>query len=154
MFLSKYWEIHCTWACFLSSADLVGQLIYCSPEVWPFMFSYFKDTSKPTIYSISLLLGGKVKISCSYCVFDVIHLQLISKYFLFKYTVHFTRVQNKYSHSYSLSWRRPSLVKYKKLPLMFILLNLFTSIGSAYLIFQSKMMGKGHIDCPSLQFLA
>lgn len=86
-------------------------------------------------------------------MFDIIQPQVISKYFLFKYMLHFARVRNKYFHSYSLSWRRPGVVKYKKLSLVFILLNLFTSIGSAYPIFQSEMMGKG-IDCLSLQFSA
>lgn len=47
-------------------------------------------------------------------MFDIIQQQLISKYFLFKCTVHFARIHNKYSHSYSLSWRRPEVVKYKK----------------------------------------
>jgi len=87
-------------------------------------------------------------------MFDIIQPQPISKYFLFKYTVRFARVHKKYSHSYSLSWRRPSGVQYKKLPLVFILVNLFMSVGSAYPTFQSKMMGRGQIDCPCLQFLA
>lgn len=88
-------------------------------------------------------------------MFDIIQQQLISKYFLFKYTEHFARgVHNEYSHSYSLPWRRLDVVKYERLPLVFTLLNLPASVGSAYPIFQREMMGKGHIDCPSLHFSA